>query len=423
MTEERDDALDRLEVAHGLFRKAAIQARHKRLNGEVVLAQPVALRVILWLLFGMSVVSIFFLSMLQWERRQTVLGHLTHGEGLVGIYAPQAGVARDVFVALGDDVEKGTPLARIVAPDVETGGQELAAERVAALEKESRQIQRQLDAQRPMIKMLRHDVEQRRAILTERLRLTEDQIAIQRERAEKSRDFLRLAESGKPSLAELRRREETAMEDRQELLGLLDEKEQLLDRIDILSSNLRQREADLQQRISDLEVDLSETGRALMGARVAKGYMLRADSAGRIATTELVTGDYVRNDQRLFSLLPNGELLTATLFVPSRAAGFLRIGQEVQLKYDAFPFERYGFHLGEVVEITHTVINKDQVPNFLTANNAAYFTAKIALPEQVFSVDEVAIPLKAGMQLHAEIVFDRRPVMTWILNDILKITG
>jgi hypothetical protein len=41
--------------------------------------------------------------------------------------------------------------------------------------------------------------------------------------------------------------------------------------------------------------------------------------------------------------------LQAEIYIPSRAIGFVKPGQEVRLLYDAFPYQRFGAYRGRVV--------------------------------------------------------------------------
>ena len=46
----------------------------------------------------------------------------------------------------------------------------------------------------------------------------------------------------------------------------------------------------------------------------------------------------------LLSILPAGSKLEAQLFTPSRSIGFVRVGQQVLLRYQAFPYQKFGHH-------------------------------------------------------------------------------
>ncbi len=84
--------------------------------------------------------------------------------------------------------------------------------------------------------------------------------------------------------------------------------------------------------------------------------MIRAPIAGRVSSLQATVGKPADPRQLQLSIVPDGSTLQAELFVPTRARGFVRPGQEVRILYDAFPYQRYGTHRGQVDDVSQTVL-------------------------------------------------------------------
>ena len=56
----------------------------------------------------------------------------------------------------------------------------------------------------------------------------------------------------------------------------------------------------------------------------------------------------------LASLVPSGAQLQAHLFAPSGAVGFVRPRQEVRLRFEAFPYQKFGHQTGHVLQVSRT---------------------------------------------------------------------
>jgi len=56
------------------------------------------------------------------------------------------------------------------------------------------------------------------------------------------------------------------------------------------------------------------------------------------------------------ALLPKGSQLQAQLLAPSRAVGFIEPGDKVLLRYQAFPYQKFGHHAGKVVRVSRSAI-------------------------------------------------------------------
>lgn len=424
VTYEGVDARSETEGGSGtLFRQEAIAARRRGLAGDVFLVQSVGLRITIFLCVLAAVAVVIFTSVVEWQSRQTVVGELAPLGGLASVFPPHAGVVTDVFVELGEAVTKDASLATIGAPNVETDGAAMTEEKISALESEMRFIEQEIQAHKGRLEAFKAEVATRSSIIHNRLELVNQQIAIRSERSEKSAAFLALTDSDNSALSqsEQRRREEAALSDSYALLQTYDNRQVLLDSLASLDADLSERELSTRQNVAELQRASSETHRMKMDANFEHGYLLRAPAEGQITTLSLGVGNFIETNQRVLTILPKGQDLFARLYVPSEAVGFLEIGQTVQIKYAAFPFERYGFHVGTLHSLSESVIISENAPDYILARGKPYFVANVAIPSQFFELYNESIKLKPGMGLTGELVFDSRPLIVWLFSDIFRL--
>ena len=119
-------------------------------------------------------------------------------------------------------------------------------------------------------------------------------------------------------------------------------------------------------------------------------------------------------------IIPSGSILQAELFVPTRAIGFVQPGQKVRILYEAFPYQQFGTYGGRVNEISRTVLTKSDTSGPIELKEPAYrVTAALDRPD----VDAYgkSIPLQADMLLRADIILEKRSLMTWILDPLLSV--
>ena len=111
-------------------------------------------------------------------------------------------------------------------------------------------------------------------------------------------------------------------------------------------------------------------------------------------------------------------MLQAELFVPTRAAGFVRDGQRVRVLYEAFPYQNFGTYGGRIVKVSRTVLAPADAAAPVELKEPAYrVTAALDRPDVDANGDRV--PLRPDMLLRADIVLDRRTLMDWLLNPLL----
>jgi membrane fusion protein len=118
--------------------------------------------------------------------------------------------------------------------------------------------------------------------------------------------------------------------------------------------------------------------------------------------------------------------LQAQLFAPSRTAGFIRAGQTVYLRYDAYPYQKFGLHQGRITSVSATPFAPSELPPNLAeqlltqaGSKEALYRVNVSLEAQSIQAYGEALPLKAGLTVEADVLQERRKVWEWVLEPVL----
>jgi membrane fusion protein, adhesin transport system len=127
-----------------------------------------------------------------------------------------------------------------------------------------------------------------------------------------------------------------------------------------LEQNRQMRDDEAQARIENLRRSIVSlegeiaTRRATI-ARIQQTiaqHVIRAPVTGRIGDAiPLYTGAYITEGQRLFSVVPPGELMIVGDFDPASAIGRVRPGQPATMRLDGFPWAQFGSIAATVSEV------------------------------------------------------------------------
>jgi membrane fusion protein len=120
----------------------------------------------------------------------------------------------------------------------------------------------------------------------------------------------------------------------------------------------------------------------------------------------------------LVSIMPDGSELLAELLVPTRAAGFIKPGDEVRLQVEAYPFERFGFVMGNVASVSHSVLTPGEFLAPIEIKEAVY-RVRVALSRDFVMAYGKKAQLRPGMSLRADIVIDRKPLWRQLIDPML----
>ena len=130
-------------------------------------------------------------------------------------------------------------------------------------------------------------------------------------------------------------------------------------------------------------------------------------------------GQAVQAGQPLLSLLPRGARLQAQLQVPSRAIGFIRPGDRVQLRYQAYPYQKFGHQAGRVLRISRSTVAS--APGAAMAE--PQYRVLVELERQGVIAYGRAEALRPGMLLEADILGERRRLYEWLLEPLYSLRG
>lgn len=415
-----------MNAAAGLFRPEAVEASRRRLWGDLLLTQPPGTGAVLALVLGLVLAATALLCLGEFTRTERVSGYLVPDGGVLGVRSPLPGLVAEVLVAEGDAVVAGQRLVRINDPRVldqgpEAGEAALEAidgqlERVAALRRTAAQrLERERAADAAALERARRReaaLRAQRAAVDAQLELTE-RTASRLERLAREghvpRQQLEGAERERLALA----RERAALDDG--LIVVAGEAAAVAARLDDWPDRRRRRLAELDDRRDALRRERIE-----VGGRVE--FWLRAPRDGRVASLSVVAGEPARPGRDLMTLLAPDARMHAVLLVPSRAIGFVEVGQDVRLLYDAFPYTRFGAHGGEVVGVGRSVLAPEELDAPARAMEPVY---KVRVRPEADTVPAYgrAIPLQAGMALEADLRLERRELWRWLFEPLLALRG
>jgi len=407
-----------------LFRQEAIDFLHQRNSwGEVVSLQPVSSTILGWTLAGLVAVSLCFLSIAQYARKETVSGYLAPTFGTAKIFVPQQGFVKDIRVKEGQEVAEGDPLLTVVTSQINANGDDVNSTVLAVLAQQRNVIERQVAAE-----------ERRTASERDRLASTikgiegeidqlEDQRNIQNERLKLSESFVatgaKLVASGALAAIELKRREQGALEQKQNVVTLDQQITARRTQLTDARHTLEQLPAVVAERVRVLRNDLSSIEQRVAEVNGRQAYVIKAPTSGRVSTLQATVGQIADPKHMQLEIIPVDAQLQAELFFPTRAFGFVRPGQQVRLLYDAFPYQKFGAYRGSVTELSHAILSGNETKGPITLKEPAC-RVTVALERPDIDAYGRKRPLHQAILLKAAVILEQRARLRWLLAPVLS---
>jgi membrane fusion protein len=116
------------------------------------------------------------------------------------------------------------------------------------------------------------------------------------------------------------------------------------------------------------------------------------------------------------------------MYVPSRAVGFIKPGMAALLRYQAFPYQKFGQHSARVREVTTTSVRPEELATSAATMPGAVqseplYRIRLELDQQSVRAYGAPMPLRSGMLVDASVMLERRKLYEWVLEPLFSISG
>lgn len=416
----RQDATDQAR-GNSLFRKNATRSAGHRLFGSVTVVVPPSGYVTL----AVGISALLMLGFVAWyveiPQRVQAVGVLMPPGGLLDVVASAPGRVARINVDEGQTVNAGDLLLNITTDQqqlvllqlqslraevgllVEAQAQQKALDdnRSLALDERLDSIRGQLDVAQREYALHGHQVEllERRLMRRQGLAsngnlaadlLDQERTSLLQARARGAAIRRAILEYEQDVGAILRARTEALHESgRQEILHDLDRRR-------------------LQRQIAEHEYLISQD--------------IKAPEAGVVARVSVRPGAAVKAGDTLLKMYRPNRGLEAWLYLSSANAGFLREGQVVQLRLDAYPYQLFGTSTAVVTSVSNIAIVPMEVSVPL-ALAGPVFEVRARLDVTHIEAFNAIWPLAPGTSFQADLIQRRYKLYEWILRAVVTGSG
>ncbi|MES2098890.1 MAG: HlyD family efflux transporter periplasmic adaptor subunit [Pseudomonadota bacterium] len=415
----------------GLFRSEVLTHRERDWLGSIQLIRPVSLGVLTAFALLVAVAVGAYLTLGEYTRKARVSGYLVPDRGVIRLVAPQPATVIESHAVEGRAVQRGDVLFVLavgqatLSGDTQAAVQSSIASRTLSLQGAARQrslleqtqlaaIDRQVDQmQREFESMkLESDLQRQRLALAEQAQAQYESL--------RNDNFV--------SSAQVRAKAEEVLNVRAQLQGLERQRAARLREIAVLQAQRRELPLQAQSAQGAIDRDLAALAQQAAETEARQRIVVRAPQDGVVSGVLAAPGQTVTPAVALASLLPADAKLQAQLFAPSSAVGFVRANQPVQLRYQAFPYQKFGHQSGEVVQVSRSPLQASELaglslPASLSASGEPLYRITVTLDRQSVSAYGQAQALSPGMQLEADVLLDRRRLIEWLFEPVLGIAG
>ncbi|QDH16724.1 HlyD family secretion protein [Swingsia samuiensis] len=419
-----------------LFRREALEARQISWLGNVQISQPLPVRIVSGFCIVLVIASALLVIFCNYTRRVHATGQVMPESGLLTISATQPGTITAIKAKEGQHVHRGDILfiedLDIISSNGSTQKQVLND---LLRQKELLQNQRELREKSAPL--------EKQALLNQVQFLNQQHTEINAQIISDNK-VLPLVEQALNKMYMAQSSHLITEEQFQSQLStyaqLLSTHSQTLQsqtttegKLSDIVSKITRFNSDLTHDLNDLDKQIASVDQQIAENEGRQSNIILAPEDGTLTSLRGYLGQQVSANTPLITLLPNNDKLQVELYVNSSSIGFLKVNQPVLLRYDAFPYQKFGLQHGHIIEITHAPVTSDTVANRAAASapqgkqgipstsGQDIYRIRVLPDRSYIQTYSEKHPLEAGMTVSADIATDRRPLWQWILDPVISI--
>ena len=416
-----------------LFRLEALASRQGDWLGDIVLVRPVSFTVLtlIAVLFAALVVTFFICG--SYTKRSTVPGQLVPSSGQLKIYSPQYGVVLERFVDEGQSVKQGEQLFLLSSERFAGNLGPIQAEVSDQLAQRHRSLGEELTKQKQLQAEERQSLKSKLESLRQELVTLAKQAASQEKLVQLATNaagrYQGLMDKGYISMDQLQQRQAELLSQRQTLQGLARETTALTQQLVERRHEFSGLSALHENQLASIQRSLSSVQQELIESEAKRTLIITAPQEG-VATAILVeAGQTVDSSRSLMSIVPANSRLQVELYAPSKAIGFVRKGDPVMVRYQAYPYQKFGQHRGNVLSLSKATMSAAELASMtesvpgLGLSGEQIYRIRVDIEAQSVLAYGKPRPLQTGMLVDADILHETRRLYEWVLEPLYSLTG
>lgn len=409
-----------------MFRQEAIDNQKLKWRGRALLLPGIPF----WLTAGLCLFFLIaFLTFViagTYTRRVNVTGEISTYPRAANVYSAVQGVVVKQFVTEGQVITTGTPIYQIdVSKSTHSGvvSDNQRRDIDGQLARISQIIIRLESSKRATLTMLEKQKAQYTTAFTRStdiLRRAQEGIRIMKENMENYRHY---QTKGLINKDQLTNQVAQYYQQQNSLLGLSGQNEQNALQITALESQIHTQAANFDNQIYQMELQRYELKKELLNIDASGAIIVRALADGRIDSLSVTVGQMVNVGDSLLQVIPHDiDHYALVLWVPNDAIPYISTGDKVNVRYDAFPAEKFGQFAGTVSVISKAPASPQEMLTYQGAPKAAltasvpYYKVIVIPEKQAIVYDGKRLSLENGMKAQSTLFLEKRKIYQWMLS-------
>ncbi len=410
-----------------LFRKEVNEHQQNHWAGKALLLAgwPVWVVTSLTALFIIALLS--FLIFSNYTRRINVSGEVITQPHSINLFSPEQGVITNLMVETGKTVKKGQPLYQIDVSRVTQAGN-VSTTTLSAINKQRDQIDTIINQLQNNKRTTLDNLQQQLEQYEKAHKVSQDMVASAQQGLDAMKKSMQnygaYQRKGLINTDQLNNQRYLFYQQQTSFQSLNTQSIQESLQITNLRSELVTRAADFDNQISQYGVQRNDLDRQLAEADAKGSLLITAPTDGKISSLSVTPGQMVNAGDSLAQLVPaKNSPFFLVAWLPNESVPYVKPGEEINIRYEAYPFEKYGQFPGRVESVSSAPVSEQELNSYSSAPknpngtvSGPYYKVIVSLDKSQLNWHGETLNLSSGMKAESTMFLEKRPLYQWMLS-------
>lgn len=415
-----------------LYRKEAVEYKKSHWRGKALLLNglPAWLILLLSTLFLMALISALIFG--KFTQRIDVKGEVITLPHSINVFSPQQGFIIKQYVKIGDIVKKDQALYEIdVSRNTSSGN--VSAAQIASIndkiENSNDIIKKLIDNKSQTINALNEQLKTSTDSLKETNRMLQNTQAGLKKMHANLASYDKYLSDGLITKDQYNYQHSLYFQQQSAYQSLVSQKMQLESQITQLNSDRVTKAADFDNQISSQYNQANDYKNQLVESNANGNLIIKATSDGRVESLSATQGQTVENGSSLAQIKPTGNVeYYLILWLPNNAIPYLKVGDPINIRYDAFPSDKFGQFPGTILSISSMPASRQEMSEYTNVSDGtaqqelALYKAIVKIKDKEFKHNGKTLRLSNGLKAQAVVFLEERPLYMWMFIPVYKIS-
>ena len=419
-------------MLNNLYRKEAVEYKKNHWKGKALLLAGLPAWIILLLSALFLIILIATITFCSFTQRIDVRGEVITLPHSVNVFAPQQGSVVNQFVKIGDLVQKNSPLYEIdVSRNTSSGN--VSATQIGVINEKITNSQGIIEKLTRNKNETVSAIESQLKTATESLKETNRMLNNTLMGLKKMHDNLSsydgYLKKGYITKDQYNYQHSLYFQQQSAYQSLISQKMQLESQLTQLNSDKITKAADFDNQILNQNNQTNDYKNQLVESNASGNLIIKAMTEGRIDSLSVTKGQMVDNGSSLAQIKPIGKTeYYLIIWLPNNAIPYVQSGDTINIRYDAFPADKFGQFPGQVMSISSMPASRKELSEYTNVNNGAVqqelalYKATIKIKNQDFEYNGKKLSLSDWLKAQAVIFLEKRPLYMWMFTPFYKMT-